>query len=300
MQLHQLRALVSVAETGSISGAAKALSLSQPAITRALQHLEVSVGASLLTRSAHGVVFTEYGDALLQHARNIVREASDAQAHVRQLAGDRSGRLSVVSSAVPFSLVVPRAIELMRLKFPDVYVEMQEAVYPKVMDMFREEGIDFAIGPLPRTGLGEGFRCDRLFELELVVALKRGHRQAKARSLRDLVSLPWMITGPHGGPGAVQAEAFLEAGLEPPPCVMHCEAVGSAIQLIVHSGLASFVPRHLAEEAEAGGLVSIVPVQETLPRLNICAFRPSHKILTPAGQALYSAVHSVSRSLRSP
>jgi LysR family transcriptional regulator, regulator of abg operon len=114
-----------------------------------------------------------------------------------------------------------------------------------------------------------------------------------------LMDSPWMVTGPLAGPGAVHAQAFINAGLHPPRCVMHCESVGGAIQIIEHSDLVSFVPRHLAEEAESAGLVSIVPVKETVPRLDICAFLPSHKILTPAGQALYSAVFSVSRSMES-
>jgi DNA-binding transcriptional LysR family regulator len=287
-----------VAETGSVSGAAKALSLSQPAITRALQQLELSVGASLLTRTSHGIELTECGQAMLQHARNIVREAVDAQAHVKQLAGDLSGRLSIASSAAPFDLVVPRAIEMMRLHFPDIYVEMLEAVYPVVMDKFREKGLDFAIGPLPAEGLGDGFRCDPLFSMELVVAIKRGHSRSKAQSLRQLIDLPWMITGPHSGPGAVLAQAFINAGCRLPRCVMHCESVGGAIQIIEHSGLVSFVPRQLAEVAQAAGLVSIVNVQESLPKLEIYSFLPSHKILTPAGQALYSAVQTVSRSLK--
>lgn len=298
MQLHQLRAFVAIADAGSISGAAKTLDVSQPAVTRALQQLEVSVGASLLARTAHGAELTECGQAFLQYARNIVREVIDAQTHVRQLAGDRSGRLSIASSAVPFSLIVPRAIEVLRLRFPDVHIQMKEAVYPTVLELFREREIDFAIGPLPNTGLAGGFRRDHLFDLDLVVALKRGHPKARARSLRDLVGLPWLVTGPIAGPGAVHTAAFVDAGLEPPRCVMHCESVGGAIQIIEHSGVASFVPRHLAEEAQAAELLTIVPVQEKLPALEVFAFMPAQKMLTPAGQALWSAMHSVSRALR--
>lgn len=299
MQLHQLRAFVGVAETGSISAAAKLLDVTQPAITRALQQLELSVGATLLTRSAHGVELTSYGQALLEHARFIVRAAADARTHIRQLAGDLSGKLSVASSAAPFALVVPRALEIMRLQFPDVYIHLQEATYPTVMDLFREKGLDFAIGPLPAGGPGEGFRHDPLFTLDLVVAVRHGHPKARARSLRALTGVPWLITGPADGPGMVIRQSFVDAGLPPPQCVMHCESVGGAIQIIEHANVASFVPRYLAEEAQAGGMLAIVPVAEALPSLTISAFMPVQKILSPAGQALYSAIHGISRTLRS-
>ncbi|AZG11250.1 LysR family transcriptional regulator [Pigmentiphaga sp. H8] len=298
MQLHQLRAFAAVAEAGSISAAAKLLDLTQPAITRALQQLELSVGATLLTRSAHGVELTPYGQALLEHARFIVRAAADAHTHIRQLVGDLSGKLSIASSAAPFALVVPRAIEIMRLRFPDVYIHLQEATYPTVMDLFREKGLDFAIGPLPAGGPGEGYRHDPLFTLDLVVAVRHGHPKARAKSLRALADVPWLVTGPADGPGMVIERSFVDAGLPPPQCVMHCESVGGAIQIIEHGNIASFVPRYLAEEAQAGGMLAIVPVAETLPSLTISAFMPVQKILSPAGQALYSAIHSISRSLR--
>ncbi|RZS84740.1 LysR family transcriptional regulator [Pigmentiphaga kullae] len=300
MQLHQLRAFVAVAEAGGISAAAKLLDVTQPAITRALQQLELSVGATLLTRSAHGIELTPYGQALLEHARLIVRAAADAHTHIRQLAGDLSGKLSIASSAAPFALVVPRAIETMRLRFPDVYIHLQEATYPTVMDLFREKGLDFAIGPLPAGGPGEGYRHDPLFTLDLVVAVRRGHPKARARSLRALADVPWLVTGPADGPGMVIRQSFVDAGLPPPQCVMHCESVGGAIQIIEHGNIASFVPRYLAEEARAAGRLAIVPVAEALPSLTISAFMPAQKILSPAGQALYSAIHSISRSLRPP
>ncbi len=298
MQLYQLRALIAVADNGSISSAARGLGVSQPAVTRALKQLEIAVKATLLYRNSAGVSMTTYGTALVTHARLILKAADKADEHISQLIGERGGTLSVASSATPFVLVLPRALELVRRQFPEIDVRLQEAVYPTVMSMFRDASIDFAIGPVPAEGLGAEFTCQPLFEVDLVVVLRRGHRLSKLKSLQALTKLNWILAGPKNGPGAIHDLAFKRADLDPPACLTHCESVAAAIHLIAQSDAASFVPRPIAEAFERSRLVTIVEVVERTPPMRISLLQPSQSILTPAGQALYSAIRSVSRSLQ--
>ena len=76
MKDHQLRALVHVAESSSIRAAARAMNLSQSALTKALRELEEDVGAELLTRSYKGIEFTAAGSLLLTHARLSLPDVS--------------------------------------------------------------------------------------------------------------------------------------------------------------------------------------------------------------------------------
>ncbi len=69
MKNHQIRAFTQVAESGSIRAAARALFLSQSALTKSLRELEEDVGAELLVRSYRGIEFTPAGKVLLSHAR---------------------------------------------------------------------------------------------------------------------------------------------------------------------------------------------------------------------------------------
>lgn len=297
MQLYQLRALVAVADAGSISSAARSLGVSQPAVTRALKQLEIDVKATLLYRNSAGVALTDYGTALVSHARLILKAAEKADQHISQMVGARGGTLSVASSATPFMLVLPGALELVRRQFPGLDVRLQEAVYPTVLGLFRDGSIDFAIGPVPAEGLGAEFTCQPLFEVELAVVLRRGHRLAKLKSLQALTNLNWILTGPKNGPGAIHDRAFRDAGLQPPVCLTHCESVAAAVHFVAHSDAASFVPRPIAEAFEQSRVVTIVDIAEHTPPMRISLVQPSQSILTPAGQALYSAIRTVSRSL---
>lgn len=95
MKLHQLQALVASAEAGSIRGAARTLGLSQAAITRALRELEAAERLPLLVRAPEGIGFTEYGKALLTHAKLVLKQLEQAHDDLARMRGRVDGRLSI-------------------------------------------------------------------------------------------------------------------------------------------------------------------------------------------------------------
>ena len=72
MDLKQLRAFVTIAETGNMTRAAELLHLVQPAVSRQLRLLEDDVGARLFQRERHGMALTDAGRALLDYARRAL------------------------------------------------------------------------------------------------------------------------------------------------------------------------------------------------------------------------------------
>ncbi|MGH3098488.1 MAG: LysR family transcriptional regulator [Streptosporangiales bacterium] len=90
MELRHLRYFVAVAEEGAVSRAAQRLLLSQPSLSRQLASLEHELGVQLLRRTARGVQLTPAGEALLQHAHQVLamaestREIVSGSTRVRQ------------------------------------------------------------------------------------------------------------------------------------------------------------------------------------------------------------------------
>src|SRR5205085_11608384 len=74
MNIQQLRYLVATADIGTMTGAASALHVTQPALTRALRSLEADVGVTLLVRTGRRVELTADGRRVLETARRIVRD----------------------------------------------------------------------------------------------------------------------------------------------------------------------------------------------------------------------------------
>ncbi|GAA1893259.1 LysR family transcriptional regulator [Actinomadura bangladeshensis] len=95
MDLKQLRALITVAEVGSVTRAAEVLRLVQPAVTRQIRTLERELGAPLFERTRQGMRPTQAGTVVIEHARRALRELEQARAEVRPSPGMVTGIVTV-------------------------------------------------------------------------------------------------------------------------------------------------------------------------------------------------------------
>lgn len=286
----QLRALLAVKQTGSITAAASFLRVTQPVLTRGLRLLEQQLGVTLLHRSPRGATLTEYGEALVARAQRVDEELRRAREEISQLQGRFNGKVTIACSPIPMMLFVPDAIGQLQQTFPGVQVHIIEAVYPEVMQEFRRSRIDFAIGPVPEHGLGRDYKAVGLLTADMVAAVRRGTPKSRVRSLKQLQDQGWMVMGPPEGPGAIVDKVFKKHGLKPPNTQLYVDTVWAALEMIKHSQLVGFIPKPLAEWAQDD--IAIVPVTEKLPDLRIDIIIASTAILTPAARALVSAVRA--------
>ena len=116
----RLHSLVEVARRGSITQAARALGLTQPALTRRLQQLEEELGAELLVRGRKGVTLTELGRLVVDQGRQVLERYSrlreDVGAHLRL----EAGTVRVGGGATAVSLLLPEVIREFRQSHPDL------------------------------------------------------------------------------------------------------------------------------------------------------------------------------------
>ena len=106
MELHQLEYLAAVAEEGSISKAARRCGVAQPSLSQQVKKLEDELGHRLLDRLPKGVVPTEAGRQLLEHARRVLAEIADARRRIGDTPGHVTGSLAVgaIPTMAPFLL----------------------------------------------------------------------------------------------------------------------------------------------------------------------------------------------------
>ncbi len=122
----QIRYFVAVAETGSVSGAAHQLSISQSTITESLHELEGDLGFSLFDRHPRGVTLTVKGRQFRRHAEKILADVATARRVLRETERKVAGRLLLGVTPLVAGYVLADILARYRRAFPEVEVETVE------------------------------------------------------------------------------------------------------------------------------------------------------------------------------
>lgn len=119
-----LQSFVAVAEHGSLSAAARAQGKSQPTLSRHIANLERLIGARLFERGKSGVVLTEMGGDLLQHASQMADAA--ARLELRSEGGhqDLAGTVRITASRIVATYLLPSALTDLHLRYPKIEIEV--------------------------------------------------------------------------------------------------------------------------------------------------------------------------------
>ncbi|WP_425050301.1 LysR family transcriptional regulator [Psychromarinibacter sp. S121] len=136
------RSFLAVVEHGSLSGAARALGLTQPTLARHVEQLEAALGARLFTRSPQGLDPTDPAQRLVPHAKTMAAAAAAASRAVDGDAATLTGTVRIAASDVVGALVLPGMLRDLRAVQPGLSFEL--ALSNEASDLLRREA-DIAI-----------------------------------------------------------------------------------------------------------------------------------------------------------
>jgi DNA-binding transcriptional LysR family regulator len=214
MEMQQLRALVSVAEAGSVTEAARRLFLTQPAVTRQIRGLEEELGGSLFDRAKKPIVPTPLGKSALAHARRILQMSEDLRALVSSEAGTIKGELRVgISFTLAQQVIAPLTLAL-RQRFPGLQLRLK-VFWSGIVRREVEEGqLDAAIVLAPRGAPPPAAVVARKLAPEpaTAVASTRTHLKGVV-TLEQLRGVPWVLNPDGCGYRARLKRALEEAGI---------------------------------------------------------------------------------------
>ncbi|USV58552.1 LysR family transcriptional regulator [Aeromonas encheleia] len=123
--LRQLQAFVMLAETANYREAAHRLFITQPALTKQIQGLELTLGTTLFNRGRHGAELTAIGAQLLTQASALVEHGKGFERHALALASGVAGRLKMGFGLSSFALA-PSLVARFKQQAPDVMVHLQD------------------------------------------------------------------------------------------------------------------------------------------------------------------------------
>jgi DNA-binding transcriptional LysR family regulator len=221
----QLRVLKAVADHGSFSAAADALSYTQPAISQQIAALEKRAGTTLVDRGSRGVRLTDAGRALVEHAEVVIARLAAAEAELEAIAGIRGGRVRLASFPTAGASLLPPAVAEFSTRHPDVELSFVEREPEEAAQMLRAAELEIAIvfeydqlNPTEFERFYEGIELHPLVDDPMFLALPRDHPLTRKQRVRlaDVADETWIQeTGSHSWCGSFHEAVCAKAGFAP-------------------------------------------------------------------------------------
>ena len=170
MNLNNLKIFINVADAASITRAAEALHVSQPAASKAIKHLEDELGVALFVRDKrNGITLTDTGERILGFARQmmLMEEKIYQTAYMSRNMLEGTLRIATLPYGSIFFLV--KALAKFQAKYPQVNVEITEGATSEVNRMVLEHAAEFGISVIPAAD----FDCEVLKKDRIVAISKK-------------------------------------------------------------------------------------------------------------------------------
>lgn len=261
LNLNLLRIFAQVAESGSVTGAARALHISQPAVTKSLQELEKQVSLPLLERGARGVRLTEAGLALQEHARALFAVERLAEDDLMSRRGLRGGSLRIGASLTVANYYLPTVLAPFQEKNPYLSIFLGSSNTEQVVQLLLEYKLDVAFveGPVQHERLIlRKWRDD-----QLVVVASAQHPLAGRSSLKlvDLADAFWVVREAGSGTREVVEQVLQERGLKWNNS-LEINSTAAIKQMVAAGQGLAMVSLHAAADQIALGKLKVLPVED--------------------------------------
>lgn len=270
MDTAKLRALLTAADIGSLSGAAAALGYTQSGLTHMMNALEEEAGVPLLARGNRGVRLTPDGERLLPAMRELVTCDERLEQELALTRGLERGRVRIGSFSSMSLRWLPRVLERFQTVCPAIEVELLEGNGAEIEAWLDEGRVDLAF-----TSLQPNFTYEtiRIKEDPMLAVLPRSHPMAGAAvyPIQQLRGETFLVYTTNTEPDEDLARVMRLAGI-PPRVRFSSNFDQTIISMVEHNLGVTVMPALILEGSSAD--VAAVPLSPPLSRTLGIALRP--------------------------
>ena len=291
--LPDLKAFVTVAELQSFAAAAKALHLSQPALSRRIAHLESVLEVRLFDRTTRSVELTQLGQRFFGEVRKLLLELDRSVHGLHDAAQLETGDITVgcVFSAVHHFL--PEVIRTFRARHPQVMVRIIEEGADEVLASVKSGEADFALNYIGMHDAEVEFTP--LLKESFVLACPAAHPLARRRKVRweELADHPYALVSHASRNRVLIDQALAHVGRGPRPA---CEVrhISTLIGLVEQGLVVAVVPQ-LTLPSDRSRVVGVRLDQPDITR-TIGRIQRAGRSLSPAAEAFATMLMQASRA----
>jgi DNA-binding transcriptional LysR family regulator len=240
INLDQLRTFVEVTKRGSFTAAAKALNLSQPAVTHQVQELERRFKVALLERIGKRAYLTHAGESLIEHARQLLEEDARTLVDMRRFNDGWLGRVRIGTSMTVLMYALPPVLRQLKTKHPQLELILKAGLTAATLQMLKTNDLDLGLCALPIED--PALEITPLFDDELFAILPANQEDVPKKVTPAFLSRFPLILGNEAAALSRTVSDWLALAGPPPRPVMEFDNV-ETIKSLVAVGLGvSIVP----------------------------------------------------------
>ena len=251
MDLRLLRYFIACVEHKTMHAAAEAVSVSQPALSKAIRSLEAELGVMLLDREPRGVVPTPFGDTLFRYAKMIDAEMRRAVFEIDAMRGVTRG--TVVVGVIPTMCgTMANVGRLILSRYPGLRLILRVAFSTELAPALLEGELDVALLLMPLDNSQVGITFDPLLLTRPVLVAREGHPLTGREniSVQELAGYPWMMPQFPQAHRLIINQTFMDAGVPPPVPAINVSTAIFFDALIRQTDMVTVVPSTLMSNGE--------------------------------------------------
>ena len=281
-----------VGRLGSITAAAEALCISQPAVSQAIKQLEQSLNSKLFIRNQKGVKLTAEGKLLFPYVERGIENLLDGERMLRRLVELDMGEIRIGASDMTLQFYLLPFLEQFHAKYPNVKVTVTNGPTPETLDALYEGKIDFGVVTTPFDAKQEvDSRKVRKIHNVFVAGKKYLHLKGRCVNYRELMEYPCIFLEKN-----TSTRTFMDRFLEKRGIVLEPEFELATSDMVVqfamrNLGIGCVMEDFAREKIESGELFAL-QFEETMPEREICIVTDKKNPVSPAGQKLLEVLGS--------
>ncbi|WP_241050736.1 LysR substrate-binding domain-containing protein [Achromobacter xylosoxidans] len=292
LKTRHLLLLTALADEGNVHRAAQALAMTQPAASKMLRELEQMLAVQLFERLPRGVQPTEYGKALIRHARLVIESLDQAHDELAGLKEGQAGHVRVGAITSPAVRLLPGVIATLKREAPmlDVTVEVESSNV--LLERLAQDRLDLVIGRLSEEHDKLSLNYEPLTFEPVNAVVRPGHPLLRQPSLTlDLLEPATWIVPPLGSVLRHRFELmFQRASVRPPTRVVETSAPLFITRLLECSDMLAVLAADVAQYYAGHGMVVILPLPVPCQMDDYGIITRNDRLPSPAAAKLYTAL----------
>lgn len=300
IDMQQMKHVLALAEHRNFHRAAKAVHLSQPALSKSIKRLEQDYGVQLFDRGADSVTLTPFGRAVMERARKITAEAVEIRRDFDLLLGSSAGHLSLGTGPIAAEWILAPAVGRIIEKHPSLTISTEIDDPVSSLESLQLGEIDLFVGDVTEARGVKRFEVIDLPRLPIIMFCRSDHPllQKSRIKIPDLQKYP--LVGPK-----LPTRAYLwfgdrplrkdEAAFLAGPWAVECDNFAFLKQIVRSSLGISGAPRDVIREDLDKGILADLQVVEPKFTPHGGIVRIKHRTALPAVDALVSEILTMAR-----